>query len=247
MYCSNNDALGTSSAPRFATITRLQSFQVDGSSLGAVNGIYGPKLAADDTAVPEALKGSVDLGVFPHDGSGWVLASLFVRDKKTGENSANSEWVLLDAELNDRFGQTGNEWTPQPGKLWKRLRNRPPRAGAPAVALADGTAANDATAGAKKKKKRNRDEEDDELPWLIRPIPNKVRCLLGTNCFLATPVAPGRVPWPPTFTALGRSLSAPCVVTTAGVLRTVPGRVAAPARRRGRRRGRARRAAPRGR
>ena len=80
---------GGASGASFNIDSPAYGFFIGGSSLAALNGVYGPRLEASD-AVGEHIRPYIGHGVYRHDsGSGWVLAHLRTED-------GGAEWCFVD-------------------------------------------------------------------------------------------------------------------------------------------------------
>ena len=102
-------------------------FFVGGSTLEALNGVYGPRI---DPRNPEALEhlqqkenlgefaeyAKGGLGAYRHDHSGWWLVHAAL-----APGSEHSEWVFVDEAGQRRFRHDGNTLIPGSGKRWSQL------------------------------------------------------------------------------------------------------------------------------
>lgn len=57
----------------------VNGFFVAGSSIHALNGVYGP-LLEDLSSIPEAIATTVAIGAYKHHSSGWILANVRMMD-----------------------------------------------------------------------------------------------------------------------------------------------------------------------
>ena len=136
---------------------------IDGSSISAVNGVYGPKLAPNEHP-PFAAEAHA---LYRNDESSWLLAHV-------PDDAGNLEWILVDETTRDRFGHTTAEQEPGSGLQWRHL-NRSPRV----TLLADSSATinGDSMEGSSKEASNEVLEvgadDEDELPWLVHIIPGK--------------------------------------------------------------------------
>ena len=89
-------------------------FFIGGSSIDALNGVYGPRL--DD--VPPHIAPYVVHGAYRHDsGNGYMLAHL--------RTEGGEEWVIIDPSSRDRFGHPGGAHVPGSGPSWVHLHRAP--------------------------------------------------------------------------------------------------------------------------
>ena len=145
----------SSSGSSFDTPTDAPfGFFVDGSSIPAMNGIYGPKLphrGTDDEIedVPPQLKGQVYMGAYRHDSSGWWLVNVV---HGIARDSRGPEWVFIDPTGRSRFRHRGAAPVPGYGKKWSHVNDRRARRNSVHVI----TEHND----------------ENELPRLLAPIPD---------------------------------------------------------------------------
>ena len=145
-------------------------FFIAGSSLHEVNGVYGPRLSAEQVSQTLAgLESHLHFGAYQGE-NGWILAHI------RGGESSESEWVFLDATWRDRFVHDGNTLIPGAGPRWRHV-SRESRPGAPeadatggptAAEPPDGAAAGGGVwhGGAQVRSYSEADRES-ELPWQV--------------------------------------------------------------------------------
>ena len=146
----------SSSGSSFDTPTDAPfGFFVDGSSIPAMNGMYGPKLPhrrTDDEIdnLPPPLEGHVYMGAYQHDSSGWWLVNL--GHSATPGGKAGPEWVFIDPLGRNRFSHPGAVPVPGYGKAWSHVPNRHAKRSDIHVITEH--------------------EDKDELPRLVAPVPD---------------------------------------------------------------------------
>ena len=91
-----------------------KGFFIAGSALKGMNGLYGKV-----ETVPSAIKHSLQLA-YRHDQTNWFMALTVASKEK------DSEWLIIDEELRDRFHHKGRTIIPGSGTRWSHLHRAKP-------------------------------------------------------------------------------------------------------------------------
>jgi hypothetical protein len=156
---------GRQRARGFVRVSKYpDGFFVAGSSLTAMNGLYGRV-----QSVPLALTKTHEFKLaYKNDNTGYIMAMVDVPDQAF-PGADDAEWVFIDEDGRDRFTHPGDTIVPGSGTRWAFAAPRETRNAA--AGRGGGGGAGGGGGGAASVSVVEREEEhEDQLPWQVIAI-----------------------------------------------------------------------------